>query len=94
MVEDETVVEGDAVEDQEVNLVVNPINLHQHLQDQRDPSIQTCLQESGQGVVTISDMEKVHTFVQNPLHAHGRIFTQPDLTSETETSSAIQIRLY
>ena len=89
----EDAVEGQVV-NQVVSLVVKPINPHQHLQDQRGPSTQTFHQESGQGVATISDMEKVHTFVQNPLHAHGRIFTQPDLTSETKTSSAIQIRLY
>ena len=93
-----TVVAEDAVEGQVVNqvvsLVVKPISPHQHLQDQRGPSTQTFHQESGQGVATISDMGKVHTSVQNPLHVLGRIFTQPDLTSETGTSSAIQILLY
>ena len=94
MVEAETVVEEDAVEDQVVNPMVKPINNQRHPLDQRGLNIQTFHRESGQGVVTISDMGKVHTFVQNPLHVLGRTFTQQDLTSETGTSSAIQIQLY
>ena len=86
------VVEAPIVKDQTVKHQV--VSLLQLLQDPGELNIQTFPQEIGQGVVTISDMEKELTFAQNPLHVRGRISTLQDPPSETGTSSVTLIQLY
>ena len=74
-------------EDEEVEIVVNPIKLvnleDQHLQRAtRAASIQIFLLEIGQAVVCISNMVVVHTFVQNLLLVLGRTSTLLNLQNE------------
>ena len=53
----------------------------------RVPGTRTSLQESGLDVEFITEMEKMHTFVQSQRRVPGRIFSNQETNIEKSTSS-------
>ena len=58
------------------------------VQDTEVPSIQISLLGNGKGALYIINTVDLHTFVLNPLLAHGRMFSFQDLKSDNQASSA------